>query len=365
MFVRGKLFTAVLVSLLVFSTSSYAGGSRWSAKLSNTLKNSYLHNSSLVLAALLAGSLLIPPKHQIELAIGAVENVVQRQQSIVQNAEPTQVSERIPYAVEEIISSDWKNDRWFRANHRLLWLMSYYGDVGSVQHVSQNLLGNNPRQTSYALHIAMDYAIRGGHLNVVKYLHTQESWSEKALSHFLLEAARNAHWETMRYLVDRGAKLYSADDYEADIQSEVANFREDFEELLYLIGDSVDTRNETALQLLRAAGAEVSYFNFIMEGEAEDGDLDGVKLLHTAGADDLNRALLAAVDNVEYEAGVDDILEIAEFLIAKGADDIVGAMRKVNDQLQDVDEDGNRLKFMELTDLLDYFKSKHLEKLLR
>ena len=99
--------------------------------------------------------------------------------------------------------------------------------------------------------------LEGGHLDVVKYLDTQqEYWSEEALSHFLLAAGGLGHWETVRYLIDNGARLYNADDYEADIQSEVANFREDFESLIHLIDDLVAARNETALQLLYAADYE-------------------------------------------------------------------------------------------------------------
>ena len=95
---------------------------------------------------------------------------------------------------------------------------------------------------------------------------------------------------------------------------------------------------------------EVSYFkvalDFIIRGGGEKVDLNEVKFLHASGllhaADDgLNVALQAAVASSGYEYEVDDIIEVADFLITKGADDLNGALQAAVSNVgynQDVDD---------------------------
>ena len=425
MFVRRKLFAAVL-SLLIFGTSSYAGG-RWSARLSGKVQ-SHVSNLSKGVVAGIFGLTVLGSGYVCQPAFARCDGMAHQQQSIVQNADVAQGSvenaEEVVASVNAMMHRVYEDGSEPSKTIRALWLAAYFGDVAKVQTlVSHALRDGYVDPIALELSLAMSYAIEGGHLDVVKYLLPQDKtvtsttrlgtprWHHN-LRLYSQAALEQERWDILRYIADSGVSF------------------------AHTVKHAAATQNETAMFHLRAAGAEVMHFNLVMTEAARMGQLDEVKFLHTQGADDLkdamtvaagagelavvqylhaqgagvnalnsallivaekvahgwmsadkalevsefliaegannlNSALRLVVDHVGGDNPADDILEVAELLIAKGADDIVGALRVAHDQLRaardDVGDDGVGDHFLigELTALVDYFKNKHMEKILK
>ena len=430
MFARGKFLIAVLLSLLIFGTSSYVKGGSLSARVSGKLQ-SHVSNLSKGVVAGIFGLTVLGSGYVCQPAFARCDGMAHQQQSIVQNADVAQGSvenaEEVVASVNAMMHRVYEDGSEPSKTIRALWLAAYFGDVAKVQTlVSHALRDGYVDPIALELSLAMSYAIEGGHLDVVKYLLPQDKTATSTtrlgtprwhhnLRLYSQAALEQERWDILRYIAGSGVS---------------------FAYFAHTVKHAAATQNETAMFHLRAAGAEVMHFNLVMTEAARMGQLDEVKFLHTQGADDLkdamtvaagagelavvqylhaqgagvnalnsallivaekvaygwmsadkalevsefliaegannlNSALRLVVDHVGGDNPADDILEVAELLIAKGADDIVGALRVAHDQLRaardDVGDDGVGDHFLigELTALVDYFKNKHMEKILK
>lgn len=276
--------------------------------------------------------------------LAAAEQSRSEQQSIVQSAAvdttpvegvKTEIETKIEQ-VHEIITKVDQDGHEISARNRLLWLAAYFGDLPTVERsVSEKLYDDYRKYArsidNHPLIDAMRYAIIGGQLDVVAYLLPQ---GDNNLPNFLewrlLEAVEHEQWDIVHYLASHRAEFHQAIIYATKIES------------------------TTAIQQLRAAGVTIDDLNLAMrEAAGVWGDLSGVKFLHTAGADDLNAALLEAaywgrlaIMKYLLAQGADALnaalletvgsvgtrppfntLETVKLLVAEGADDIAGALR--------------------------------------
>ena len=418
---------AVLLSLLIFGTSSYVKGGSLSARVSGKLQSHVSNLSKKGVVAGIFGLTVLGSGYVCQPAFARCDGMAHQQHSIVQDADVAQGSvenaEEVVASVNAMMHRVYEDGSEPSKTIRALWLAAYFGDVAKVQTlVSHALRDGYVDPIALELSLAMSYAIEGGHLDVVKYLLPQDKtvtsttrlgtprWHHN-LRLYSQAALEQERWDILRYIADSGVS---------------------FAYFAHTVKHAAATQNETAMFHLRAAGAEVMHFNLVMTEAARMGQLDEVKFLHTQGADDLkdamtvaagagelavvqylhaqgagvnalnsallrvaekvahgwmsadkalevsefliaegannlNSALRLVVDNVERDKSADDILEVAELLIAKGADDIVGALRVAHDQLRAARDDGVGDHFLigELTALVDYFKNKHMEKILK
>ena len=308
--IRKFFMVAVLFSLVCSASLAAQGGLLSRGKLQKHASTLYRTLAAGIFGfATFCGAQVCLPQ-----ALAAAEQV--NNQRIEQTAEVRQDAEENAGEVhdrdyvQEILTttqafdSQWPYNPLINHAVKDLWLASYYGSLEEIK----SLVGQHQYDTyyigddRYALLEAMDYAIIGGHLDVVKYLHTQDVMGApigQQGGDYLRLAAKHQRWEIMHFLGNNGASFKGAIKYAAETQS------------------------ETVLFHLLTAGADNNYLNSmnsIMRVKARDGELKAVKFLHTYGADDLNGAMIEAASGRE--------LDVIKYLRVEGADALNEALVK-------------------------------------
>jgi ankyrin repeat protein len=173
---------------------------------------------------------------------------------------------------------------------------------------------NNLRLLQYAIsrgtnkRSVLVWASQEGHLDIVKYLISQDANVNVYMNDALLRAIKSGHVEVVKYLVSAGADVDNG-------AVEIATRRGDLDIIKYLVSRGAEV-DPTLLETASVYGGHLDIVQYLVLEEGVDVNADN------------DEALIAASERGH--------LEIVKFLVSQGADannDYVLQVARINDQL--------------------------------